>query len=78
MNNINTNISIKITGEKKLVLQTLDKIEEIFPLSVRSKLMPNDDGLNVHCWLTVAVEAHQDSLRLPAKTKDNFTREGSI
>jgi hypothetical protein len=55
---MNTNkISIKIIGESSRVLKSLEKIESVFPLSVRSKICPNDDGENVHCWLTVALEA---------------------
>jgi hypothetical protein len=58
MNTKNNKISLKIIGEQSRVLETLEKIEMLFPLSVRSKLMQNDDGLNVHCWLTIAVEFH--------------------
>jgi hypothetical protein len=63
MNTNRNKISIKIIGEQTRVLTTLEKIESIFPLSVKSKIMENDDGINVHCWLTVAVEAY------PAKSQ---------
>jgi hypothetical protein len=53
---MNTNkISIKIMGTETHVLKTLDILENVFPLSIRSKIMNSDDGENVHVWLTVAV-----------------------
>ncbi|MGD0071864.1 MAG: hypothetical protein ABSB71_09935 [Candidatus Bathyarchaeia archaeon] len=56
-NTNNNKISIKVVGEENRVLKALGIIEKEFPLSVRSKIMDNDDGLTVRCWLTVALEA---------------------
>jgi hypothetical protein len=55
-------------GKEPHVLKTLETLESVFPLSVRSKILDSDDGLNVHCWLTVAVEAdpRQEILASPA------------
>ena len=72
--NTNTKISIKIIGEQTRVLKTLETLENVFPLSVRSKIMPSDDGLNVHCWLTVACEAtRQDQPRQAAAPQLNYS-----
>lgn len=43
-------------GSEAHVLKTLEILENVFPLSVRSKICPSDDGQNVHVWLTIAVE----------------------
>jgi hypothetical protein len=52
----NKNVTIKISGEETRVLKTIEKIESVFPLSVRSKTYPNDDGSgDVHMWLTVCL-----------------------
>jgi uncharacterized protein YabE (DUF348 family) len=55
--NLNTNkkITIKINGEKTAVLSTAKKIEALFPLFLEGKLNENDDGQNVHIFLTIAV-----------------------
>jgi YbbR domain-containing protein len=76
---MNTNkISIKIMGSETQVLNTLDKIESVFPLSIRSKVMPNDDGENFHVWLTVAVEAvRQDQPRQAAAPQLSFNLTGA-
>jgi len=50
-------VSIKISAKEKPLLKTLEILEEVFPLSVRSKIMQNDDMETLRCWLTVAVEA---------------------
>jgi hypothetical protein len=70
MNTNNNKITLKIIGEQTRVLKTLEKIEAIFPLSVRSKLMLNDDGLNVHCWLTIAIEdcSNKNNQQQPSST----------
>jgi hypothetical protein len=66
---MNTNkVSIKITAQEQPLLKTLEILESIFPLSVRSKVMQNDDGINSRCWLTVAVEAHPQSQPQTATT----------
>jgi hypothetical protein len=46
--NTNPKITLKIMGPETHVLNTLDKLENVFPLSIRSKIMPSDDGYNVH------------------------------
>ena len=73
-NTNNNKIAIKISGEQTPVLRTIEKIETLFPLSIRSKLMPNDDGINVHCWLTVAIELNHENMPLPSKTSKNLNR----
>jgi hypothetical protein len=50
------NVTIKLSGQIDRVKITREKIENLFPLFVESKIMQNDDGtLHVHCWLTVAL-----------------------
>jgi hypothetical protein len=49
-------ITIKINGEKTAVLSTLKKIESLFPLFLEGKLNENDDGENMHVFLTVVAE----------------------
>jgi hypothetical protein len=52
-------VSIKINGEKEAVLSTAKKIEGLFPLFLEGKLNENDDGKNVHIFLTVAIDAQE-------------------
>jgi hypothetical protein len=53
---MNTNkVTIKIMADESHILKTLDMLENLFPLSIRSKIVPSDDGVTVHCWLTVSV-----------------------
>jgi hypothetical protein len=61
-------VSIKISAKEKPLLKTLEILEEVFPLSVRSKIMQNDDMETLRVWLTVAVEAdpRQEILASPA------------
>jgi len=55
MNNNKNQISIRIKGSRALVLETLEKIEKLFPVSVRSAIYPNSDDDGVHVFLNVAV-----------------------
>lgn len=50
---MNKNVTIKILGDETQVLETLKKIEALFPVYVEGKLNPNDAGNGVHVFLTV-------------------------
>ena len=53
----NKQVSIKITGDKTCVLEALNKIESVFPLAVRSKIYPNQDGSEgIHVWVAAVTE----------------------
>jgi len=61
-------------GKEPHVLNTLEQIESAFPLSVRSKIMPNDDGINCHVWLTIAVEAYPLAKSQPQQATNTPTK----
>ena len=77
MNN-NKNVTLKIFGEYDRVLKALDILEGVFPLSVRSKIIPSSDGVNFHTWLTVALDDNsglvprEDQARISTATPANF------
>lgn len=48
-------VIIKISGERNAVLNTIKKVESLFPLFLEGKVNPNDDGKGVHAFITVAV-----------------------
>jgi len=47
------NVCIKVTGNESRVSKVLDKIEKVFPLSIRSKTYANREDDGVHGWVTV-------------------------
>jgi hypothetical protein len=47
-------ITIKISGQRTAVLNTLKRIEGVFPLFLEGKEKPNDDGTGIHVFLVVA------------------------
>lgn len=51
----NEQVTIRINGPQKPVLEVLEKIKPNFPLCIQSKLKENDDGSGVHVFLTVAL-----------------------
>jgi hypothetical protein len=46
-------ILIKLSGKKPGVLSALKKIEDLFPLHIKSCLKENDNGEGVHIFITV-------------------------
>jgi hypothetical protein len=52
----NQKVTIKFSGERTAVLNTLKKVKPIFPLFIEGKINANDDGEGVHVFLTVAID----------------------
>jgi hypothetical protein len=49
-------VSIKISGNEKAVLEIAKELEAIYPLFLEGKPRPNDNGEGIHLFLTVSVK----------------------